>query len=103
MGVHHAANGREGAVQLQVRGQVRRRLALALQHAAVRVHHHHVVGRHLFVRQAAGLDDDGATGRVTCADIAPGEGHQPQAGQFQVGVQHLLLHVLQVQVLRVHA
>ena len=53
-------------------------------------------GAHGLVREPGGLDPDGAAGRVARAHVAPGEGHQPQAGQFQVGVQHLLLQRLPV-------
>ncbi|MNG11707.1 hypothetical protein D3C84_952640 [compost metagenome] len=96
VGVHHAAKLRIGAIEHQVGGGVGGGAQGAFHLLARQIQHHHVLGSHPLVTDAARLDDHQIALSVDAADVAPGEGHQAVARQIQVGDEHLLLEHLEV-------
>lgn len=77
VGVADSAGGREGAVDFEVGGSVRRRLAFAFHGAArFQFEDDEVVVAQVAVRDAAGFDDHEAAAAVETADIAPCEGDE---------------------------
>jgi len=106
MRVHDAAQLRPGAVKMQVRGRVRRRLELAFDHAALQVEHDDVGQRHALVADAAGLDRHQLQLGVIATHVAPGEGDEAVARQREVGFEHALAQlakaVREIRMSRVH-
>ena len=93
VGVGDAADPREGAVQLQVRRQVRRRLQTA-EGRAVQIDHGHRLLGQLGVGNSARLDDHDARATVDRADVAPRLGHEPPLDELPVRFEHTPLQLV---------
>ncbi|MNV66762.1 hypothetical protein D3C71_1595340 [compost metagenome] len=91
VGVHHAAKFGIGAIEHQVGGGVGGGAQGSFHLLAREIQHHHVLGPHPLVADAARLYHHQTLFPVYAAHVAPGEGHQTVARQIQVGGEHLLL------------
>jgi hypothetical protein len=68
---------------------------MAFDDAPFEVRHHNVLGAHVFVRHAAGLDRHQALIARDAAGVAEGVQHQAAAHQFEIGLQHVPAQRLQ--------
>ena len=95
VGVHDAAQLREGPVQLEMRFGVAAGVQIALDLVAVQVHNNEHSGRQFVIFHAGRLDDKQPLFAVNARNIAPGVGHKPAAGQLHIGLVDLLLEFFQ--------
>ena len=86
----HAADLREGLVQDKVRGGVGGGPQRALHDVPFEVHDDHVLGFHIVIRDAAGLDHHQAGLPVDGAHVTPGEEHEAVLHEVQVRLADFL-------------
>ena len=95
VGVDDAADRREGLVEHQMGLRVGGGVQLALDALALEIHDHHVLGPQLLILHAGGLDNEKTALPVDAADVAPGVGDQPAAGQLHIRLVDLALEFFQ--------
>ena len=96
VGMDDAAQCRECVVQGQMGVGIAGGLPFTLHHSAVaEADHHHVLGGHILITDAGGLDDHETLLPVHTGNVAPGEGDQAMLGQLQVGLTDLFFQCFQ--------
>ena len=95
MRVSNAPNCREGLVEHEMGGEIGRWPERAFDNFSGEVGHHQMLGLHLVVRHAAGLDDDQSLFARDAANVAEGVQHQAATNQFEISVQDLFAQTWQ--------
>lgn len=88
VGVDHAADFRECAVEREVGGGVGRGAEFAFNHVAVEVDDHHVLSLHVVIVDTAGFDDHEAGFGVYAGDVAPGVDDEAMFHKVYVGLEY---------------
>ena len=88
-------NDRKCEVKGGVRGKIGGGAQSSFDDFTMHVGDHQIFRLHLFVRHAAGLDDDQTIVARHAASVAKGRKDQPFAHQVQIGFKHLFAQFLQ--------
>src|SRR6185503_3622908 len=103
MRVHDPAHMIERPIELEMRGEIRRRPHVAPQHRAGEIDDDHVLRSKLRVLHTAGLDHHEARRAIDPAGVAKGESREAARGQLLVRRADFSEQPAEIRVLRVHA